>query len=532
VKKLSLIFNPGGERQAEEKESLLNAAWRWGIPLEAPCGGQGWCGRCRVRIDPAPEPSEEDRDAFSSSEIAQGWRLACRTRVSRPAEVTLPSPSSAVSGVVVPSPAVRREARAAFGIAVDVGTTTLAAQLWDTGRGRLLASATKANPQSVYGADIISRISFSEAKKNLRLLSSTLRRGLNDLFRDLAREGGVRPSLVASITVAGNTTMQHFLAGADPSSLAVAPFRPVFLRLKPQAAARLGLTFFRRATVTFVPCASSFVGGDAVGGALSLHPGRGGTPSLLIDMGTNAELVLMRERSFVATSAAAGPALEGGALSCGMQAVPGAVEEAGFDGDLTLRTIGGKKPRGICGSGLIDLVALLLRFGLLRTDGRLLDPAEAKVHPWKKLAARLRVIKGRSAFLVTESRGPLPRVALTQDDIRELQLAFSAVTTAWELLLRKTRLDTGSIRHIFITGGFGYSLRPENLAATGLIPASWRERITVSHNASLSGASHALLDPSFLKRAREVSGRMKTWHLAETREFRDLFIHNLSFPSS
>jgi uncharacterized 2Fe-2S/4Fe-4S cluster protein (DUF4445 family) len=418
-----------------------------------------------------------------------------------------------------------------FGIAVDVGTTTLAAQLWDMGRRRLTASAVASNPQSAFGADIISRISASTGKKGLRLLKSSLREGLGTLVRALLLEGGVAPGKVASITMSGNTTMQHFLLGADPSPLASAPFRPAFLSLDPMPATRLGLRSLRRATVALLPCASAFVGGDAVGGALFLASAHRERPSLLIDIGTNAELVLLRERSMTATSAAAGPALEGGSLSCGMQALPGAIEEVDFNGDLVLKTIAGKGPRGLCGSGLIDLTALLLRFGLIEPDGRLLGEGECAAHPWKKLTDRLTLIKGQNAFLVSPSRGSLPRIVLTQDDVRELQLAFSAVATAWQLLLRKARCGTDRIHTVFLTGGFGYSLKAASLTALGLIPRIWEDRIAVTPNASLSGAARALLDPSFLPKARRASERMTAWHLAESRDFPDLFIHNLSFPS-
>ena len=531
--KVPLTFRPGGKAQADTGESILNAAWSAGIPLEAPCGGQGWCGKCGVRLDPAPPPSAEDKSALSPSRIREGWRLACRTGVSRSAEVTLPPQGAAGTGIMLPSPTGTPAAARAgeFGIAVDLGTTTLAAQLWDTGRRRLAASAVVANPQSAFGADIISRISASAGKRGLRLLKASLREGLETLLRALLREGGVTPGRVTSITLAGNTTMQHFLLGADPSPLATAPFRPAFLSHAPLPATRLGLRSFRRATVRFIPCASAFVGGDAVGGALFLASTHRERPSLLIDIGTNAELVLLRERSMAATSAAAGPALEGGSLSCGMQAVPGAIEEVEFNGDLTLKTIAAKGPRGLCGSGLIDLTALLLRFGLIEPDGRLLGKGECTAHPWKKLTARLVDVKGQNAFLVSPSRGPLPRIVLTQDDIRELQLAFSAVTTAWQLLLRKARCDPDSIRTVFLTGGFGYSLRAAHLTALGLIPGIWEERIAVTPNASLSGAAQALLDPPFLSRARRASERITAWHLAESRDFSDLFIHNLSFPA-
>lgn len=535
--KVPLTFKPGGKAAVEDGESVLNGAWQAGASVDAPCGGQGWCGRCRVRIDPPPSPSPEDLRCFSRLELREGWRLACRAEVHEPAEIFLPPPEAGAAGFapsavsLFPYTARKRTRRAGeYGIAVDIGTTTLAAQLWETGSRRLVASQTAANPQSAFGADIISRISASLGRANLARLRSTLRKGLNDLLRNLVKDAGIAAARVVSVTVAGNTTMQHFFTGEDPSPLAVAPFHTAFLAMKPRPASALGLRSFPRATVRFIPSASAFVGGDAVAGTLSLISAGVKKPSLLIDMGTNAELVLIRKRSFAATSAAAGPALEGGALSSGMQAAPGAIEEVDFTGDLVLKTIGGRSPRGLCGSGLIDLAAILLRFGLIRQDGRLLRPEEAANHPWKKLTARLRIIGEEPAFVLTERRGPLPRVILTQDDVRQLQLAVSAIATAWQLLLRKSRLKTELIQTVTIAGGFGYSLRPRNLSTLGIIAPNWEKIVSVAANAALAGAALSLLEPSSLTRAAGISKAMKTWHMAESSNFQNLFINNLAFP--
>jgi len=535
--KIPLTFKPGGKTVVEEGESVLSGAWQAGVSIEAACGGQGWCGRCRVRIDPPPSPSPEDLRCFSRLELREGWRLACRAGVHEPAGISLPPREAGAAGFVpsavnrLSSTGRRRTPRErGHGIAIDIGTTTLAAQLWETGSRRLLASQTGANPQSAFGSDIISRISASRGKGSLARLRSTLRKGVGELLRSLVKEAGIAAAGVGSITVAGNTTMQHFFAGEDPSPLAVAPFRTAFLAMQSRPASAVGLRSFTRATVRFVPSASAFVGGDAVAGALSLVSAGVKRPALLIDMGTNAELVLIRKRSLAATSAAAGPALEGGALSSGMRAAPGAIQEIDFSGDLTLKTIDRRGPRGLCGSGLIDLAAILLRFGLIHQDGRLLRPEEAGSHPWKKLTARLRMIAGEPAFVLTEPRGPLPRITLTQEDIRQLQLAVSAIATAWQLLLRKSRMKTEHIQSVTISGGFGYSLRPRNLSTLGIIAPGWEKIISVASNTALSGAALSLLEPSSLIRAVDISEAMKTWHLAEIRDFQDLFINNLVFP--
>ncbi len=531
-----LTFTPGGPVEADRDETVLNAAWRAGVPVVSPCGGQGLCGRCLVRMEPAPPLSEEDFVLLTGRDREAGWRLACRARAQRETRVTLPRRGGAAAGVpVLVGPSLtrgggRRGGRKRFGAAVDLGTTTLAAQLWDISDRKLLDTATAPNPQAPWGADILSRISASAGTEERSRLRDALRRGVEDLVLGLADRAGLKPPELGEICVAGNTAMQHFLTGRDPQPLSRAPFRPVFLAPPPLTGRALGLKFLHRAVVRLVPCASAFVGGDAVAGVVALLAAGRKAPSLLVDMGTNAELVLLRPRSVLATSAAAGPALEGGSISCGMAAVPGAVEEVEFAGDLRLKVLGGGEARGLCGSGLIDAAALLLRFGLLLPDGRLQPPESAARSPWKRLAARLQRDGSLLSFRIREATGSSPPLTLTQKDIRELQLAAAAVATAWQLLLRQARLRASDVQTVYMAGGFGYSLRPESLSTLGLISPLWKTRVAVVGNSSLAGASLCLLDRTSAERAGRIAATMKTFHLAGTRDFQRHFIHNLTFP--
>lgn len=530
---IRLSFQGGQTTEIQHGESLLNAAWRSGLPVDAPCGGQGWCGRCRVKVSPPPPAATEDSRVLSPAEIVDGWRLACRCHPTVAASVTFPEPEGATlsEGRILKdiSPPITEEVRAAhggvrLGIALDLGSTTLSAQIWNLDRRRLLGTRSAANPQVSFGSDIISRISAAGTPSGHSRLSRSLRRGVSKLLGDLVLTVRTPFQDVTDIVVAGNTTMQHFLAGADPSPLARAPFRPAFLALSPRPAADLGLLRFTAATIRLIPSLSAFVGGDAVAGLLSLLPQRRQAPSLLIDIGTNAELLLIRSRSFLATSAAAGPALEGGNISSGMTARPGAIEKFDFVGDLVPAVIGGGPPNGICGSGLLDLIALLLKFGLLLPDGRLLSPGEVSRHPWPKLAARLGTGEGGTFFSFS------PGLSLTQDDVRQVQYAKSAVTTAWQLLLKESRLREEEIRHLYLAGSFGYSLRPGSLSAIGIIPRHWEKKMVFSGNTSLAGASITLLQPDITAETDRIIRTTKTRHLAESRHFHDLFIKNLGFP--
>jgi uncharacterized 2Fe-2S/4Fe-4S cluster protein (DUF4445 family) len=530
----SVTFHPGGEIESRPGESLLNAAWRAGVPVDAPCGGQGWCGRCRVIVDPPTLPSTEEKEVLSSGEIDDRWRLACRTFPDGPSKVTLPPSESGPARLTALEGIFSRGkppgGRQGYGVALDLGTTTLAAQLWDLASPRLLGAATAANPQSAFGFDVISRITSSTGPGGLDRLSSALRRGAAALMEGLLREHGLTASRVTEIVLAGNTTMEHFFAGIDPASLARAPFRPAFLTLPPAPAPEFGLGAFSRAEVHLLPNASAFLGGDALGGVLALDSLTEDRPVLLIDMGTNAEILLLRSRSCLAASAAAGPALEGGNISSGMQAMPGAVEEVDFNGDLVLRTLGDLPPRGLCGSGLIDLVALLVRLGFILPDGRLLSSGEAFASPWKKMVSRLSPPEEESSFTVQRGRGPRPSITLTQEDIRQFQLAKAAITTGWQLLLKEGRLGPDKMKYIFLSGGFGYGLRPRSLVTLGIIPPAWEEKLSFPGNTSLAGAARYLLLPEARKRLPLILGTMKTRHLAESKNFQKFFLDNMAFP--
>lgn len=531
----AIRFKPGRKVMALPGESILNAAWRSGTPLESPCGGQGWCGRCRVQVAPPSPPSVKDEKAFTTEEIAGGWRLACRAIPSVDTTVSLPPGGKAP--ILIPGPPIPHVRAAStqsgeYGFAVDLGTTTLAAQLWEIGTGRLVGAAGALNPQASWGSDVISRISAASRRGTFNRLSTSLRQGLSSLLREILAEHKLPLSAVREIVVAGNPAMAHFFARRDPSSLARAPFRPAFFALPPLPAAEYGLREYSRAAVRLLPGASAFVGGDAVAGVLALLPLARKRPVLLIDMGTNAEIVLLRSRSFLATSAAAGPALEGGAISAGLQAMPGAVEEIEFRGDLVIHTLGNVTPQGICGSGLVDLVALLVRLGFVLPDGRLLTPGEGGRSPWKKISRRLVMSAGESAFTIFQLDRKSPPILLTQDDIRQVQLAKAAISAGWKCMLEKSRLRPEDVKNVYISGGFGYGLRSESLAGLGMIPQVWENRCLFPGNTSLAGSSRFLLDRNAPSRIDRIIDSLDAFHLAESPRFRDYFIDAMNFPEN
>ncbi len=392
----------------------------------------------------------------------------------------------------------------ACGLAVDIGTTTVVAELVDLVRGVSLGRASAMNPQASYGADVVSRITYAfEEPENLRRLRKSIVHLLNELASGLCAKAGLTTEAVYEVVAAGNTAMNHFLCGVSTDSLAVAPFHAVFSSLPPVAAAEIGLDLHPAARVYVVPNIKSFVGGDITAGlaaaALAEKPGT----ALFVDIGTNGEIVLKTGRDLVATSTAAGPAFEGMSISCGMLAVEGAVCGAEWRDGFRLRTIGGQAPRGLCGTGLIDVLALALAHGLLGRDGKIAGP-EKKLRLGEKLA-------------------------LSQNDIREVQLAAAAVKTGVRFLLRECGVPLRRVDAVYIAGAFGNSLDVGHARSLGLLPDLADDRIVFVGNSSLAGARKLLLAAPERAAAESLARTVAHVSLASRGDFQDAFVRALEF---
>jgi uncharacterized 2Fe-2S/4Fe-4S cluster protein (DUF4445 family) len=464
---LPVTFQPSGQVVfVLPGTRLMEAAVSAGLIVDSPCGGEGICGKCRVRVISGgnpPTPAEEQ--AFSLEELQGGWRLACQSTIESPSRIEIPDTSlltarhqqicvtsesqAAVATddppickkyVELPLPArgcdepdllrlekaigpfeadlhltrelphilrkqqfagtavlAQRHTRAgtspspapscllldfepghtektAFAVAVDVGTTTVAAQLLDVATGVEIAVASRLNPQTRYGDDVLSRILFArENPEGLRSLHETIVEAINEMVGELCATAGVRRERIYEITFAGNTTMQHLLAGINPRSLGEVPFVPTVAREMCVGAAELGLMIHPRGRAYLFPVIGGFVGGDTTAGIIASGMIDTAGPTLLVDIGTNGEIVLWANGRLTAASTAAGPAFEGARISCGMRGSTGAIEKVVADGHLRINVIGNVPPVGLCGSGLIDTAAELLRHGVLNPQGRLLD---------------------------------------------------------------------------------------------------------------------------------------------------------------
>jgi uncharacterized 2Fe-2S/4Fe-4S cluster protein (DUF4445 family) len=421
-----------------------------------------------------------------------------------------------------------------FGIAFDLGTTTVVATLLDLSTGTPVAVESTLNKQQPFGADVITRISATMMDPGaLDKLQQLAQETLGELARAVCAQADVEPREVYEVAVAGNATMTHLVLGIDPEPLGMAPFI-MSARLLPEVlAADLGLAgaVHPRARAVVFPAFGAYVGGDIMAGLLASGMDRDARIRLFVDIGTNCEIVLGNREWLLATAAPAGPAFEGAAIRCGMRAADGAIEVVTMTpDDLSLKVIGDAEPQGLCGSGLVDAVTGLVRVGLLDSSGRFIaeEEAAAKV---PGLAGRLRRI-GQERVFVLHWRGSEAQdsIYLSQRDVRELQFAKAAIATGWQILLEEAGLTAADVKQVLLAGSFGSYLSAASAIRIGLVPKVPVPRVVSAGNVAGEGAKMALL--SLRERAGGLAllEEVRYVELSDRTDFNDRFIEQLPFP--
>ncbi|HDS30838.1 MAG TPA: DUF4445 domain-containing protein, partial [Firmicutes bacterium] len=369
--------------------SLRDAAIVAGINLAGTCGGNGVCGKCKVKL--------LDGDIDISPD-ENGILLACRAfpksdcTLEIPPESIAQTPKTVLRGISetlpVDSPALKNLSDSdpvrhnAYGVALDIGTTNIVAALVSLTDGRIAATSSTENPQAIHGGDVISRIAYSSRVGGLDELRKLLTDALENLITKLCENAGASKNAIVDIVVSGNATMNHILAGVSPESLGKAPYNPAFLEHGPIPASELGFSLHPVAHLRIVPNIAGFVGGDTTSGILASGLYKSSGIKLFLDIGTNGEIVLGSADGLIATSAAAGPAFEGGGIEHGMRAEPGAIERVVFKGGIRISTVDNVRSRGICGTGVIQAVGCMVETGLIDKSGRIISPDEAADMPW------------------------------------------------------------------------------------------------------------------------------------------------------
>jgi uncharacterized 2Fe-2S/4Fe-4S cluster protein (DUF4445 family) len=433
--------------------------------------------------------------------------------------------------VTFPSNFIAKTGQPGYGMAYDIGTTTVVAMLWDLSTGKELGAAACTNPQNEFGADVISRITYcDDDPQKLANIRSKIIEGLNNLIFELTTKFNVDREEILRVTVGGNTTMSHIFAGYPPASLARAPFSPMYtgpLQLKQKD---LGLMVSEAAQITLLPNIAGHVGGDIVAGIVASRILDEEKLTLFLDIGTNGEIVLATDGVAMTCSTAAGPAFEGATIQNGMRAAPGAIEKIQIkDGEVFIKTVDDAEPIGICGSGIIDVMAEMIGAGLINSKGRLASSEDLlKLHPKSPLADRLvNTEGGREFILVYKESGE--DIVVTQKDIREVQLAKGAVAAGISIMLNRMGKKTEDIQKIIIAGAFGNFIHKQSAVAIGLIPSLPLNKIISAGNTAGAGVSMALMSEVEMELAKSVPIRVEHIELASCSDFQDEYMKALAF---
>jgi len=604
--------------KVEPGATVLDAAKAAGVPLFAPCGGKGLCGKCRCKVmRGSVDVTEPQARHLTEPELEDGWRLACQSVVAgdltvmlpwevraagtviledselaspggRPAPQTckvllsLPRPSlqdqrddlrrvldalasSGIEPTGIDHPAVlpslastcRAEewrvtavlrggvlvgveagdtADACYGVAVDLGTTTVVAYLAHIPTATRVAVASDVNPQVAYGDDVVSRISYIATEHDeLDTLSTAARSAVSRLIDRLCEAADVPAGWIYDVRIVGNATMSHIFLGADPRNIASAPYIPSVHRSVEMPARELGFADLAPgARVRTLPNIAGWVGSDTVGVILStrMHTMEG--VRIAIDIGTNGEIVAGGASRLVACSTAAGPAFEGAQIRNGMRGADGAIDHVLHrDGGIEIHTIGGSAPRGICGTGLIDAVACLVAAGVVSETGRMLGPGSAD-HLGPAIRDRVVEVDGQPAFVLAVDQdsaldGP---VVLTQRDVRQLQLAKGAIAAGVQIVLKTIGAETGDVQEVLLAGAFGSYVDPRNAAAIGLFPGELARKARAVGNAAGAGAFAALVSEPLSREADLIGDTVEYLELAGRPDFDMVFADAMFLPGA
>lgn len=538
----AITFRPSGlSASSDDGQSILAIARRIGLALESTCGGRGICRSCAVRVEgpllPAPSSQEQ---GFTEEEIAAGWRRACKAFPAGDCTVDVPE-----RGIVGQLSAGKRTAldfapieRAVLepvenrcwrrgtisvgpvtgsvplGLAIDLGTTNLAAAVVDMTSGEVLRSGSCLNPQTAFGGDIIGRLSHALAGvEQRRQLQAAALSGIAALADELT-DGETRR--VGEIAVAGNTVMQHLLLGLPVDGLAKVPFTPATKAAIERPAADFGLAVAPGTQLYCAPSIAGFVGGDHIAALIDVLAAPPAGTWALLDIGTNTEISLSAGGKLTSVSCASGPAFEGAGLSCGMRAAPGAIERVSIDDELRLSTIGGGQPVGVCGSGALSLVAALRRSRIVNARGRL-----------DIEGLRVRERYGRREFVLTgDCAGTVAPLVFMQSDIRAIQLAKGAIRTGLDVLLSDAGLTSQDLDHVLIAGAFGSFLDIDDAIAIGLLPDVPRRNVVQIGNVAGTGACRLVACNGARRRAARLAEEVRYVELASQPDFDTVFAAN------
>lgn len=512
-------------------QSIMEALIAHDQYFSAFCGGTGVCGKCRVRVTEGELPvTSYDGRFFTQEELARGFRLSCKAYPASDCSIELRLDDEETFEIAAQTvgetvdcdsrmeqafsgqdtnPAAGEGSGKGYGISCDIGTTTIAMSLIDCSNGEIRAVSAAVNHQRMFGADVISRMQASNDGNGGKLQES-IRNDLLRGVRDLLKQAGTDASLVRKMVLAGNTTMGHLLMGYSCETLGVYPFTPVNIRTITGSCEEILGEAVLSCPVVLMPGISTYVGADITAGIVSCRMSEREELSLLIDLGTNGEMAIGNKDRILVTSTAAGPAFEGGNISCGMGSVQGAISGVHIeDGQAQITTIGNKPPVGLCGTGVIETIAELVRTGLVDETGLLDEELE-------------------DGFLLAHTPDG-EKILFTGKDVREVQLAKAAVRAGVETLLLRYGAKAGEIDRVYLAGGFGLKINQDKAIEIGMLPETFRGKIEAVGNSSLDGAMRCLMNETDRQRAEAVTALAEEIQLSNDKDFNDLYMEHMFF---
>lgn len=542
----------------DEGTTILEAARKLHIMVEAPCNGNGTCGKCKVKIRKEDMEKINHTDGLhrvTQEELEQGIVLACQAEIHGDIVVDCKSTAEqnqslkivdegadftydintyvtkkfdGTKTIVYGGDEVIGEEEGdttdkLYGLSIDIGTTTVVSSLIDMNTGKELSSTSALNPQALNAQDVLTRIKFASDPEGLKQMYECIIEEFNKMLDILCKENNVEHKYIYEAVYSGNTTMIHLAGNRNPASLGKFPYTPVLTGACYDKASENGINISPFGFVYYPPIISSYVGPDITSGVLSTTLEKRKGTVILIDIGTNGEMVISRDGALSATSTAAGPAFEGMNITFGMRAGNGAIEYFDIDDNnqIEIRTIGNTPAKGICGSGLFDIVGELCRVGIITKTGRFIKPA--KLDDSNPLKERLKDYEGKPAFELA------PGVFLTISDIRQVQLAKGAVRSGVEALMMSQNVKVEDVDSVLIAGSFGYHLRAKSLVNVAILPKEFENKIEFVGNTSKTGGIAFLLNKDLREYMKDLVSKILCIELSTIENYNDLFVACLNF---
>jgi len=584
------------EIKCNDGDVLLKVLLENNYDINAYCGGEGICGKCKVKLSgkKIKRPKEQEMIFIDQKELKEGYRLSCLYKVDNDLEVNLKEQEEITvmtGGIIteldldldlsketvklskatldnqkdylqriyektdtkkinykylikIPNLIKNNELTVLkykekildidtknknnnfYGLAVDIGTTTIVIYLLDLKTGEEIDVNSFYNPQKKYGADVISRINYTQNNENgIKEIKEVLIKQLNKGIKKLTKDNGLTNDDIYKVSIVGNTIMLHLLLGIDALSIAKSPYVPVFTEELELNSNEIGLNINQNAIVQILPSISGYVGADIIGDLLTINIDSLKGNNLMIDIGTNGEIVLNKGNEIYSCSAAAGPAFEGANITFGTAGISGAISEFTIEGkEFKYSTINSKEPIGICGSGLLDIIAELYKYGFIESSGKIED--QKKLKPWQK--GYLKEYNGQRAIKIT-NKDSSKEIYLTQQDIREVQLAKGAIAAGIEILLQKTNLKADALDRVFLAGGFGSYINPDKACYIKMIPSILKDKIIQIGNGAGTGAKIYLLNKKAKNRALKIKEKVNYIELSVNKKFQTEYINSMSF---